>query len=826
MRTRLTLMAGAATLLASIGLYPLYETGRWFWTGFGAVLVVAGTGLLTRRLRLPAIACLLGGLAALLVYLTMLFAAGDALLGVIPTPSSIARIGQLTADGLHEANSYAAPVPVLPGIDIITDIGIGLAALLVDLLAVRLRQAAPSGLPLLAMYSVPAAMRHQGASWFAFLLGAGGYLGLLVVDARERLSGWGRPVFTRYWSADRVIRDRPDSSTLAVSGRRIGLTAVAIAVFLPLAVPGVEQRGLFGVGGGGRGNGLTTVTTPDPLVSLKRQLVRTDDAVVLTYRTNDPAPDYLRMYSLDRFDGNGWTYSPMHGDRNSRVEGRTLPPAQGPPGTAVRQINTKIAIDRQVSGMTVLPSPYPPTKVDIKGDWRVDTPSLMVFSLHDAAGGRTYSVASQRRVPNYQQLELATQPPAEITSRYLDVPQWVTGDIGKLARSVAGDAATPYEKAIKLQQWFTKPGNFTYSLNAPSPRNVGALHDFLFTSRVGYCEQFAASMALMARILGIPARVGMGYTAGTRQADGSWVVHTKDTHAWPELYLTGVGWLRFEPTPAGGLGQGSATVPDYTTPQLVPGGPGGAAANPAPTTGPDATASGRPNPQATALHRADADQFKATGTAPARKKDGPPIWPLVVLALLALLALPLIVRWVGSLRRWAGVASDGALVSPAMTGPPATNGRRPAIARLTGSPAANPRRPAVTRGPALAHAAWDELRASALDYRLPWRHGDSPRAAAGRLAGGVALDEPASEALTRLTLAEERARYARTPDGGTTLRSDVRLVRAAFAKAASRRARLRANLFPPSAAVTLRRAGTRVLDAFDWLDVASIRRRR
>ena len=58
-------------------------------------------------------------------------------------------------------------------------------------------------------------------------------------------------------------------------------------------------------------------------------------------------------------------------------------------------------------------------------------------------------------------------------------------------------------------------------------------------------------MALFARLLGIPARVGMGYTAGSQLADGSWVVQTKDAHAWPELYFDGVGWLRFEPTPGG-----------------------------------------------------------------------------------------------------------------------------------------------------------------------------------------------------------------------------------------------------------------------------------
>lgn len=779
-----TLTAGAATLLASVGLYPLYETAGWFAVAFGAVAVAGVVGAVTRRFGLPAYGCLAGGALALLLYLTVLFASREALLGVVPTPSSLSRIGQLIIDGFHDSNAYAAPVPLLPGIGMLTGLGVGLSALLVDWLAVRLRRAAPAGLPLLAMFSVPAAVRQESASWIAFLLGAAGYLGLLLVDARERLAGWGHPVFTRYWSGGKTLRDRPDSSAFAASGRRIGLTAVVIAVVVPLAVPGIKPHGLFGVGGAGQGRGVTTVTTPDPLVSLKRQLVRSDDAVVLSYRTNDPQPDYLRMYSLDRFDGDGWTYTAMHGDRNARVEGRTLPPPQGPAGTVARQVTTKISIDRNVSGMTVLPAPYPPTKVDINGDWRVDSPSLMVFSLHDAAGGRTYTVNSRRPVPTYQQLELAAAPPQDITSRYLEVPDWVSRDIGPLARKVVGNAATPYDKAVKLQDWFTTPGNFTYSLNVPSPRSVGALHDFLFNSRTGYCEQFAASMALMARILGIPARVGMGYTAGTRQADGSWVVRTKDTHAWPELYLTGVGWLRFEPTPAGGAGQGSASVPDYTTPQLVPGAPTGNLQNPVPTTGPDTAGAATPDPQASQLHRTDVAQGQSQ-TAPKATKPGAPVWPLVVLAVLALLALPVTVRRVGSLRRWGRASSDAAV----------------------------------------AHAAWDELRVEALDFGLPWRHGESPRATAGRLTGDVTLDEPAGRALTRLALAEERARYARTPVAGSTLREDVRLVRAAFAAGASRRARLRARVFPPSAAAALRRAGSRVLDAFDWLDVASIRRR-
>ncbi|MCW2944110.1 MAG: transglutaminase domain protein, partial [Actinoallomurus sp.] len=641
MRLRLTVVAGLATLLASVGLYPLFETAGWFGTGLGAVLAVGAAGMLTRRFRVAAALCPVAALAGLLLYLTALFAPGHALLGIVPTPASLSRLGQLIDDGWHDANTYAAPVPVLPAIDLLTGTGIGIVALLVDFLAVRLRRAALAGLPLLAMYSMPAAVRQQSATWPAFPLGAGGYLGLLVADAREQLSGWGRPVFTRHWSAGQAVRERPDSSPLAVSGRRIGLTAVVIAIVVPLAVPGIEPRGLLGIGGGG-GHGLGAVTSPDPmdpLVSVKRQLVRTGDADVLRYRTSDGSPpDYLRMYSLDRFDGEEWTTAPTHGDKSARIAGRTLPAAPGLGATAVRRVTTKITIDRRVRGMDVLPAPYPPTKVSIKGDWRVDVPSLTLFSPHDSAGGRTYTVSSIRPEPNYQQLETTAPPPAAVTARELLVPDSVTRDVFALAASVTGPAPTPYEKAVKLDQWFTRPGNFTYSLSTPPPRDIGALHDFLFESRTGYCEQFASSMALMARILGIPARVGMGYTAGTRQADGSWLVRTKDAHAWPELYFTGIGWLRFEPTPAGGDGQGSATVPDYATPQLVPGAPGGDPRNRPPTSGPAPTSDATGSAPVLPRHRGDSpDRGGTTGAAPRPKGTRLPVGRLLAALVVAVL---------------------------------------------------------------------------------------------------------------------------------------------------------------------------------------------
>src|SRR5690606_30619449 len=126
----------------------------------GAVLVVTAAALLCRRFRLPPSLGLLAGVLALLLFLTMLFAGPQAYGGLIPTPSSIARLAELTGQGWRAANNYAAPVPLSPGISLLAVAGVGAVALAVDFLAVSIRRAAAAGLPLLATYSLPAAVRE------------------------------------------------------------------------------------------------------------------------------------------------------------------------------------------------------------------------------------------------------------------------------------------------------------------------------------------------------------------------------------------------------------------------------------------------------------------------------------------------------------------------------------------------------------------------------------------------------------------------------------------------------------------------------------------
>jgi hypothetical protein len=83
---------------------------------------------------------------------------------------------------------------------------------------------------------------------------------------------------------------------------------------------------------------------------------------------------------------------------------------------------------------------------------------------------------------------------------------------------------------------------------------------FLFTTRTGYCQQFASSFAVLARIDGLASRVVVGFLP-TAEKHGSWVVTGLQTHAWPQVYFPGTGWVDFEPTP----GAGSPPYPDIPT---------------------------------------------------------------------------------------------------------------------------------------------------------------------------------------------------------------------------------------------------------------------
>jgi hypothetical protein len=112
---------------------------------------------------------------------------------------------------------------------------------------------------------------------------------------------------------------------------------------------------------------------------------------------------------------------------------------------------------------------------------------------------------------------------------------------------------------MALQDWFRDPNEFSYSLEVQAGHGSSAIEIF-FNERVGYCEQFSATFATMARTLGIPSRVAVGFTPGVLNDEGWYSVIGKNAHAWPELWFDGIGWVPFEPTP----GRGAPGAEDYT----------------------------------------------------------------------------------------------------------------------------------------------------------------------------------------------------------------------------------------------------------------------
>jgi transglutaminase-like putative cysteine protease len=110
------------------------------------------------------------------------------------------------------------------------------------------------------------------------------------------------------------------------------------------------------------------------------------------------------------------------------------------------------------------------------------------------------------------------------------------------------DAQTAYGQILALQNRF-RNGNFSYTQDVEPVEGTDPILHFLTESKSGFCQQFATAMAVMARALGYPARVAVGFREGERLGD-TYTVDSRDAHAWVEVFFPGYGWLPFEPTPS------------------------------------------------------------------------------------------------------------------------------------------------------------------------------------------------------------------------------------------------------------------------------------
>ncbi|MFF9812747.1 DUF3488 and DUF4129 domain-containing transglutaminase family protein [Streptomyces sp. NPDC014006] len=788
-RARLALFAWAATVMASCALLPLVDPATWILQAAILLAIQSGVGAAARRVPLARPLTVAAQALVTLLLLTLVFAGRQAVAGFLPGPQALQHFSDLLRQGSDDIARYAIPAPLeSDGIRLMLLGGVMVIGLLVDTLAVTYRSAAPAGLPLLALYSVAAGLSDGGMSWLWFLVAAAGYLMLLLAEGRERLSQWGR-----VFGGTPHVPGAPDGPLAPVrTGRRIGAVALGIALVVPLLPLPAIQGGLLadaraGVGSGSGGGG--TISAVNPLVSLRDSLNQDEDRTAMVLRTDsdDISGLYLRIVSLDDFDGTTWKPAKRH-----ITEVPEEFPSPAGLGADVRraQITTRVsAADWYAQDW--LPMPYPPSGVTVGGKWRYEPVGMTLVGDHgQTTRGETYEVRSLDVRPTARQLASAPQAPEPIRQEYTRVPGSVPSVVARTARRITRNATSDYDKAVALQDYFALTGGFQYDTQVEVGSGPDAIARFL-KDKQGFCVHFSFAMAAMARTLGIPARVAVGFAPGTVQSDGSVAVGVKDAHAWPELYFEGVGWTRFEPTPTRG------TTPSYTQPDSpgnnIPEAPQATrSAGTAPSAAPSASTSC--SVQAKKLD-------ECAGALPLNPTQGSggstpwwaiTTWTLLGLAALSVLLLPML--WRVRRRALRLASAQHAAGAPAASGP----GRKGGAEGLEVT--AEPARLAAQQA-AAGHvlAVWRELIDTAWDYGIPPDDALTPRKAAARIVRLGELEGPAAASVHRVAGAVEQVLYAPRPRAEAGLADDVRRMRAALRAKADRRTRLRALVAPRSA---------------------------
>lgn len=279
---------------------------------------------------------------------------------------------------------------------------------------------------------------------------------------------------------------------------------------------------------------------------------------------------YWRATVLDRFDGTRWLERVW---RETPSESRRLtPPGARDRGRWLEQEVTVGALkDDRVVGATMPVSYDVGTPVTYEGQgvvraiggldrdqrYRVwsfaprPTPAALAGLRADypkalTAPGRELDLASGVTLPAFGSAGRDGLVPKLLTGRLQPYAQ-----VYARAKAVAGQTDSPYAAVVALEAWFRSTGGFTYSQRPDQTPGVPPLVGFVLDTQTGYCQQFAGSMAMMLRLLGIPARVAAGFVSGHYRR-GVWTVTDHDAHAWVEVWFEGYGWLPFDPTPGRG----------------------------------------------------------------------------------------------------------------------------------------------------------------------------------------------------------------------------------------------------------------------------------
>lgn len=691
----------AAALLILLTSYRTVVAGhRWMLT---VALVVVVMTVAVTVLRFLGVGRFLGAAVGLLIELM--------LLGWIFGP--LGQLDNLTAAAWSTIVEEQAPVVASRPVVMVVAAAFGALVLLFDLL-VRANRATigTTGVLLLCVYATPPFISGTSASPWIFVAVAA--LWLVIVRGRTAIG-----------SATRRVRQAP-AVIVAAAGLGAALIAPgvlpdiqAVATSWGHTPPQVFGRGI------------------NPMVELGANLRRNSSLTVLTYRTELTEPAYLKVATLTEFTGKTWR--PNSDYSFARFETGLLFDSD----IEVTQRETKIKIESLRSNL--LPVPYPATSVeDVDGRVRWERTGQTI-ELADGVDsrGQNYIVQSLEVKPTADQLRaLPDTVPHDIQPFVgVDIPRGsdaAYAEIKSTAQEITADEPTTYDKAKALQDYLRTSGGFQYSETAPvrddyDGNGIDVLAGFLKV-KAGYCVHFSSAMAVMARSVGIPSRIAVGYAPGDRgefvDGDPVYTVRSENLHDWTEIWITGAGWVRFDPTT--GIGQATSLEEE-------------AADAPASADDTGSAPTDRANdPDRSALDDPTARDLTATDDQLGRSA----VAALIVMA--GFFALPLAVRQIR--RRWR------------------------------------------TRSNASVNAGWREVEDTARDFGLAVAPTQTARSFARRLVNSTGVD---ADALRRLLSLVESTRYGMGAVDSTACSDTLRVVRT-IAGSAPRRDRWRAHLLPRS----------------------------
>ncbi|MDP9329671.1 MAG: DUF3488 and transglutaminase-like domain-containing protein [Actinomycetota bacterium] len=579
-------------------------------------------------------------LAALVSGVGMIAAVGvlvfpETTLHGLPTMETLRAIGSAARLVGDQAQMQVAPTIPLPPLFLAAMTATWAAVFSAHALAFRAGSPLLALIPPGALVAFPDTAMEGGVRLLyglAFLLAA---LVLVHADGLRRVRAWG-PV----WSNRRAAH----ASGIAGAGAtKVAATTLVIALIAPLWLPGFGSKALFDLSH--ESGGLIQI---DPLVKVGAWL--SQDAGTEAFKVVTSRPSYWRLLALSDFsDGKAWRPDP-NPSTIPLLDGVVPSSTPLPPGgTAVQ---TEFHVSNELA-IPWLPTPFPVTSVDLTEDpLSYDRASGALILGHALGAGATYQTSSVLVQPTADELRAVQLPTAaqDPVDTELPVDDSITAIRALATRWVQG-APTDYDEVIAIQDRLAS-SDFQYDVDVNQRDDTLTLLDFLTKTKRGFCQQFAAAMAVMLRSIGIPARVAIGFTSGTKDpVTDTWTVTTKDAHSWVEVFFPGSGWLSFEPTP----GKGDPSTTSYTHPtttghcasaKVDPGGcpiDGGSQGHPG--------GSRRPDNQADFLrHRGDVGAGSFTPPPPPGRR-----WPdprkIVLAALLTLLLVLALVPPARALRR-------------------------------------------------------------------------------------------------------------------------------------------------------------------------------